>query len=394
MGALEELAGRLEKKVAEKDELGVRRLAQLYYQQEGAMILPAELQFAAATCFAKNGDYAEAANYYKRFLRFYRERPRASEATWRLGVLYARYLKNPEEARRYLGVVAARTDHPRAAEARHALEKLERPVAVAQGGPSAASSGAWVVLRTDQSAINVSSAGREISAILGRSLVDVTREIKGSRGVLAVGIDRGAAERIVGALAGLKIGARALPETDFAAIPMAEVASRASFSENGYTIHVQESIVAGKYEDLRYIVAAQMRLGRTESTSRRAPGDTMGGYAGVRVFSPGSEERLSRETRVVDFRVIDLFLKQSPRRLRLDERHLELSPDNPRAVNKRLNLRFTGERLAAYARNVTTNQAVGFFLKKGVSSSPWEDFTFDTDRAFDLYCRWLLSGKA
>jgi len=392
MSDLKAIEKRLVEKAKAKDEAGVRRLAERYYKAEGALVLPAELQFAAASCFVKAADYARAASYYKRFLRFYREHDRADEVCYRLGILYGRHLNNSTEAKRYLSLVVKRGSPERASKAARVLEKLR-----ADPGPSlarpAAPAGRCVVVAVDERPVNVSAVGREIAAILGKRLVDVTRDIKASRLVLAVDVDHTTAERIVGALAAMGVSARSIPASDFPPVPIPDIVTRASLTENGYALHVNETMVAGKYSELRLIAAARMNVPDSELVKRKWGGDTMGGYAGVRVFSPGSEQRIVQETRTNEYTVIDLFPGSSPRRLRLDERHLELAADDERAVNKRLNLRLHGERLATLARDVPANGAVQLFVGKRLASTPWDDFTFDTDRAFDLYCRWLLAVK-
>ena len=391
MSDLKDIERRLAERAKAKDEAGVHRLAERYYKEEGALILPAELEFAAASCSVKAADYARAASHYRRFLRFYGDHARADEARYRLGVLYGRWLNDPAEARRHLSLVVERGSSEAAGKAARALEKLSTK-------PSSkkpeASTGRCVVVLQNERPVNVSAVGREVAGIVGKRLVDVTRDIKASHVVLAVDVDRMVGERIVGALAAMGVPARSIPDGDFPPVPIPEIVTRASLTEHGYALNIRETMVTGKHADLRLIVAARMQVHGSDLVKRKWGGDTMGGYAGIRVFSPGSEKRTVRETRTTEYGVIDLFPSDSPRRLRLDERHLELADDDERAVNKRLNLRLYGEQLAVFARDVPSNDALHLYVGKRLASTPWDDFTFDTDRAFDLYCSWLLAMRS
>ena len=112
----------------------------------------------------------------------------------------------------------------------------------------------------------------------------------------------------------------------------------------------------------------------------------------VRVETPPGEDDGGKYDRTEkDFHVIDVFLRTPPRRLRLDERTLEITEQSSVAMNRRINIRMLGARLAGFAARTPANKALGLFPQRGSASTAWEEFTFDTEPAFDLYCRWLLA---
>ena len=60
-------------------------------------------------------------------------------------------------------------------------------------------------------------------------------------------------------------------------------------------------------------------------------------------------------------------------------------------MNRRINMRMLSARLAGFATKTSANRALGLFTQRGSASTAWEEFTFETETAFDLYCRWLLA---
>ena len=384
----EEIIARMKKTVAAGDEAAVRELAVMYYRQEGAEVLPPSLQFTAATCLAKAGDYKQAVSYYRRFLRFYRGHPKAGEARYRVGALYARYLSRPDEARRFLELAAEKGDPQVTAKARKALAQLG-------GAPGAAPAGGdegpfTVVLAREQS-INIGDIGSPIATILGRNLVDVTRQIKASRSIVAMDLDRAEANAINAVLSRHGVKGLVLSRSAFAPPPLPEETLRARFDEFDFELTTARGIATGSYDKLRLIVAAQMRLSRQKQGRRRTHAESDEAYAGSRVFSSGPSDGGKYDRTEKDFRVIDVFLRTPPRRLRLDERTLEITEQSTVAMNRRINMRILGARLAGFATKTSANKGLGLFTQKGSASTAWEEFTFETEAAFDLHCRWLLA---
>ena len=283
----EKIIARMKKMVVAGDEAAVRKLVVMYYQQEGVTVLPPSLQFTAATCLAKAGDYKEAVTHYRRFLRFYRGHPKACEARYRVGALYARFLKRPEEAGRFLELAAERGDPQIAAKARKALERLA-------GSPTAADAdgndGPFAVVLAREQSLNVSAVGNPIATILGKNLVDVTRQIKASRSIVAMDLDRGEANAVNAVLSRQGVKGLVLSRSAFPSPPLPEEVTRARFDEFDFELATAGGIATGHYDKLRLIVAAQMRLSRQKQGRRRTRAEGDEAYAGSRVFSAGPDE--------------------------------------------------------------------------------------------------------
>jgi len=383
-----EIIERMKEMVAARDEAAVCKLAALYYQQEGVQVLPPSLQFTAATCLAKAEKYKEAVAYYRRFLRFYRGHPKAGETRYRVGALYARFLDRPDEAKRFLELAAERGDPKVVAKARKALGQL---VGGPGAGPDGGDEGPFTVVLAREQPINVSDVGKPIAMILGKNLADVTRQIKASRSIVAMDLDRGEANAVNAVLSkhgvkGLVLSRRAFPPP-----PFPELVVRARFDEFDFELATAGGLATGDYDKLRLIAAAQMRLSRQKQGSRRTRTETDEAYAGSRVFTPGEGDGGKYDRTEKDFHVVDVFLRTPPRRLRLDERTLEITEQSTIAMNRRINIRMLGARLAGFASRTPANKALGLFTQRGSVSTAWEEFTFDTEPAFDLYCRWLLA---
>lgn len=398
MSEAKAIVSRLAKRVEEKDEASIRRLAKAYYNQADARILPANLELAAGTCFAKSGEYNTSASFYKRFLRFYREHAMADEVRYRIGVLYARYLKMPEEATRYLTLVA-QSDSPRAEAARNQLGKIKKEKRALKGAlvdkpakaakaaarpPAEAGAGPFVVLLPEDAKVNVSAVGREVAEALGMSLVDVTRRIKATRLLLAEDVSADEARAIKAAVMPLGVAPVIAPVSGFAAIPAPETVTRAQFIASAFELQTANDMVTGDYAMIRLIASAQMRPGKRKLSGRGFDADVEG-------LATDRERRHAQESTVKEWRVIDVFLRKPPRRLRLDERTIAITEQSDVAMNRRINLKMLGEKLARFAGSAPAGRSLGAFGVKGPSGAHWDDFTYETDEAYDLHCRCLLA---
>ena len=304
----------LSKAVASGHDAEVRRLAKTCCTREGTAVLPPDLQFAAATSFAKNAEYETSLAYYRRFLRFYRDHKNADEARYRVGVLYVRYLGNPDEGKRYLTLLTQKGRPKQAAKARGVLAGLDREGADAKVDDVA---GPFAIVLPDERRINVNLAGRHIAETLGCRLADATHEIKSTRAILAKGLDRARADHASRTLALADIRTLILPESALPTIPLPEEVARAAFHRDVFDLHTKQGRLIGKYPDVRLVAAAQMRLSMQKRATR-----PIADQGDVRMSTPVRASLKGKPTLAEDYRIIDLFLRNPPRRLRLDERTL------------------------------------------------------------------------
>ncbi len=266
-------------------------------------------------------------------------------------------------------------------------------------------SGPCALLRTTSNDIDVAPVGKLIVAATGQPRVDVTVQIRRSKGLLAREIDADAARRIMPKLAELGAPAVLVPTDLVGELPPVVRAYDPRISSDGFAAAVgqAESLpinqqpgeaappqVAGRletpWEQVLFISAARVRvdISRVEEEPLPSEGNM---WTKRRFLKPKTIERI-----VVDAHfdlLIDICLAAPPAIARVRDRRFDLGAMQ-RQVGDRERMIGIAQQLRRCAPDVPKSRAFDTLFDENAVAD-WEKYTYLTPSAIDDHNLWLYN---
>ncbi len=248
--------------------------------------------------------------------------------------------------------------------------------------------GPCAVLLRDSSRLHIPRMGRAVASIVKRPLSDVTRELRANRGFVAWGLEAETAVRLAETLDDIGTAVVVVPEADLPVLPETERARTATFGPDGLDCEAYRwdstQTTHADWADIALISSARIEV------------------RGVRETTPVDQERkipdgIQRPDRIPRLEnnvrheyVIDTFVIEPPRRLRLDETTAAYSLVNIGSLTDGGREYFRAARsIVEHGGKVKINAGVRM-LTENTPPELWLDLTFESKRDFDIYNIWLL----
>lgn len=273
------------------------------------------------------------------------------------------------------------------------LSSARQPVTVAPIPERRSLSGPCAVLVRDRLHVPIAQVGRIIAKALGQPLGDVTREIRVNRGFLARQMPAAEAVALAEKLEAIGLGVLVLPEASVGSLPEADRMKSASFSEAGldciaYRWDSTEEIHAPWASILLASCARVEKREVRQVASRDEDGDRGEKGGLLKITPPHKIPKLETNVRL-EF-VIDIFLQEPRRRLRMDENTCAYAlVDIGSFTGGGAEYYRAARNLLRYGRGVALNPGVRL-LAENAPQEAWAELTFETKHEFDMYNLWLL----
>lgn len=252
--------------------------------------------------------------------------------------------------------------------------------------------GSCAVLLRDSSRVHIPKMGRAVAAIVKRPLPDVTREMRANRGFVAWGLEAETAVRLAGTLDAVGAAVVVVPEADLPVLPETERTRTATFGRDGldceaYRWDSTESIHVD-WADIALISSARIEVRGVHEITPADQARQKPDRDGFPLVAPHKIPRLENDVRYEY--VIDTFVVEPPRRLRLDENTAAYSLVNIGSLTDGGREYFRAARsIMEHGGEVKINPGIRM-LTENTPLELWQDLTFESKRNFDIYNIWLL----
>lgn len=261
-----------------------------------------------------------------------------------------------------------------------AVRKESRPPQARPQAPDLDSlSGPCVLFRSNAGPYNVGAAGKILAKALGKPLSDVTRQMSGSRGVLADAIDAEVVRRIVPELKALGVECLAVPLAQVIRFPEITQLRDGKFTESGLKCEV---VTWDGWQLIERAWSDVMLVSCTQLVSESAKAVDLGG---------GMLRRREKiVTEVMRRTLLDLFLRNPLTHIRMEEgvAGQEIGPDAP-PTHPTAYLQDVAKEVMQIVPAVNTNEGVRL-LASGAASELSSSVAFTTRQDVDRYTLWLL----
>ena len=352
-----------------------RQLLRSLYRQR----LSSDELLAVAACMLGARNYPLAMRAYQEHLATYPQSARNPEIHFRLGILFSQRFNDYDEALKHLAVAAqhhSRAD--RAARAEDEIRRIEENLARLDAAPGAIeedSGRAWVVRQTDDP-LDLTQVGRLVAREAGMVLAEVTAELRNSRGVILAGAPREVARRVAQGLQQMAVPVLVIGEGDLVSLPEAQTATKLTISSEGCRFELGREVAERLWTDVYFVAGGQLTVEEPEP------------YA---LFTPESGSRIaSRSGRQRKVLLLDFFVFDPWQRLRAEEertRFVVRRPEGGAQGTSRADV--FARALLETAPELRASDLVRL-LAGGDRRGQARRFEFDSIRAFDSYCHWLL----
>ena len=252
--------------------------------------------------------------------------------------------------------------------------------------------GLCAVLLRDSSRIHIPKVGRAVAGIIKRPLPDVTREMRANRGFVAWGLEAKTAVRLAEALDAVGIAVIVVPEADLSVLPETERMRTATFGRDGldceaYRWDSTESVRVD-WADIGLISSGRIEVREVHEIISADQARQNPDRDGFPIVAPHKIPRL--ENNVRHEYVIDTFVAEPSRRLRLDENTAGYSLVNIGSLTDGGREYFRAARsIVDCGGDVKINPGIRM-LTQNTPLEMWQDLTFESKRDFDIYNIWLL----
>jgi len=240
--------------------------------------------------------------------------------------------------------------------------------------------------------VDVSAVARLVAPVVKRPRFDVARELRTSHGFIARRVPGDAARRLVEALRGLEIDARAVPERDVIPLPEPERVHQVALGPRGALFILARDRFTVAWAGVSLVIGARLgsqrevviRQGRTTGAYGYGPYGAGGGQP------PVADQLDWTTTRTEDRTVVDFYLRDPWRRLRVEEGLVSFAVDrDEERPSTGRQFHTLGEQLAAWAGGVYLSPGAQILGQRNVELG-WQDVTFMNDRLLDAYSLWQV----
>ena len=253
--------------------------------------------------------------------------------------------------------------------------------------------GACAAVAADGGASGMPEVGRLVAEVTGKPLPDVTREMRVSRGILAMRLTADDARRLVKELRRIGVRAFALGEKDFVPEPRTRRMREAIFERRGVKC---EAFTWDRSQSLRVswrrvfmVLGGRLRLEEVYEVPREKPEQGRRGLWRIGSIKEEFDRRVPvLATRVRYESLLDVILYEPWERLRLDENEAAYG-DAEEEGALHAAVRKAADRVYRIRHEAPFNSGIELLATEAPTEA-WEDLTFASKQEFDAYSLWLI----
>ncbi len=349
-------------------------LGSLYRQR-----LSSDELLAVAACMLGTRNYPLAMRAYEEQLAAYPQSGRNPEVHFRLGILFSQRFQDYDEALKHLELAAQH--HPRGdrvAQAEEEMGRIQENLARIDAAPTTGPEGsrrAWVVRQTDDP-MDIAAVGRLVAREAGLVLAEVTAELRNSRGTILPGAPLEVARRVARALQQVGMPVLVIGEADLVSLPETGEVTALTISGEGVRFELGREVVERSWADVYFVVGGRLQFEEPA-------------FEALHV-SESSERMVPRSFRHRAVVLLDFFVLEPWLRLRVEEGQTRLQLRRAGRESRSSNrVDAFLQALVEMAPDLHANDFVRLLAGQARRTEA-RRFDFDSTRAFDSYCHWLL----